>query len=151
MFKLDEIPKGIYNSVFSARQPIGGDKEYVFPTDTSSVTPEELSSLMLKITSWASYSIRQLTLVNAKKERAKWEYDQLFRPLIVEEKAKTKDKIVAEAHAKNPQLNNLEEELRALSVEEYTWQKILSTYDLQLDVIQRELSRRATELRALGR
>lgn len=152
MIELDQIPKTIFNSVLLSKNPVLIEKEFAFPSDPTTISGEELSALLLKITAWRSYSLRQLALVNTKRESLKIRYERTVRKYMLgDTKGKTKDKIIAEAHASESGLDDVEDQLKAAWVEENTWQKILEIYSIQMEAVSKELSRRSAELRSLGR
>jgi hypothetical protein len=150
---MEDLIEAKLKQVSLPRRPKSFGEEYDFPEDSSLLSDQELGTLMFRLTAWQGYVLRELMLVEARKSVATYRYENRLRELVagITGRYKTKDVILAEAHSKDATLKGLLQEANDAALERDLWKRISDIYEVQVQILSREVTRRAFEMKGYSR
>lgn len=124
--------------------------DYDFPEDVNKITSQDLGRWMFKLASWKGYSLRMAALAESEAALVEDAYDVLLAKAvseIVAEKRVNKEILNGKALGSNPDLQKLKIRSMETTAEVIALKRVLEIYTMQIEIVSREISRRALDLK----
>lgn len=151
---MDESIEKRLQQISLPKRPKTFGEEYDFPEDPSLLSDNDLGTLMFKLTAWQGYILRELMLTETRRSVANYKYEnrlQGIMPSIEHPMRKTKDRVLAEAYEKDKVLKGLLQEVRDFTLERDQLKRVAEIYEVQVQILSREVTRRAYEFKGFNR
>lgn len=132
------------------KKPSDFGVEYDFPEDVQGVTSTDLGRWLFRLAGWKGYTLRLLASEEVGLCIATETYNtEILKGISIEDTGKksTKDSIIGKLLLEQPKLKKLKLENAERTSQVAALKRIVDIYTIQLEIISREISRRAIELK----
>ena len=151
---IEEARKKLSTFSLPAKPQTFGE-QYVFPECVDKVSSSDLGSWMFKLAAWKGYAIKMMADVEIDRAGLKAKHDNRLAKRIAEgsiEKLKvTKDQALGQLIIEDEEFRNIRERYIIKEVEVESLKQIVEIYSFQVEVISREISRRALDIKMMQR
>ncbi len=153
MWTIDTGMEKIEKRLFSyslPNKPTSFGVDYDFPEDITNITTHELGKWMFKLAAWKGYALRMAALAESEARLVEDSFEVLLAKISSEiqvEKRINKEILNGKALAKDANLQKLKIRKMETSSESIALRRVLEIYTMQIEIISREISRRALDLK----
>ena len=151
---IEEIKKRLEQFSLPSRPKTFG-VEYQFPEDIDKLASSELGTWMFKLAAWKGYSLKILSILEIERSWLKSQHDNRVSKRIAQDsddkRRTTKDHALGQLILLDSEFKQIKEKLIIKETELEGLRQILEIYTMQIEVVSREISRRALDVKLMSR
>lgn len=128
-------------------------ESYIFPEDVSNLSSTELGTWMFKLAAWKGYAIKLLAYSEIERAGLKAKHEnKLARKIAqdsIDNKKVTKDHALGMLIENGGEFKDIRRRLTIKEAEVDSLKQIVEIYTMQIEVVSREISRRALDIKMI--
>jgi hypothetical protein len=132
-------------------KPQSFGEQYIFPESVDKVSSNDLGSWMFKLAAWKGYAIKMMADVEIDRAGYKSKHDNRLARKISQSNAEglkaTKDSALGALLIDDKEFQVIRQKLTIKEAEVDSLKQVVEIYSFQVDVISREISRRALDVK----